>query len=194
MTGPVTEREKMLAGELYRGDDPALVAERLRARAALARAAALPPEDEAGWYAVLRALLGGLGEGSVVMPGLRLDYGGNTCIGARCFINYDCVLLDCARITIGDEVQVAPGVHIYTAGHPTDAATRRAGLEFALPVTVGDGAWLGGGAILCPGVSIGENAVIGAGSVVTRSIPADVVAAGNPCRVIRRIDREPIPV
>ena len=108
-------------------------------------------------------------------------------IGKRSFINFDCVLLDCNRITIGDEVLIAPGVHIYTATHPVDAKQRRAGVEFALPVRIGDGAWLGGGAIVCPGVTIGARSVVGAGSVVTKDMPPDVVVGGNPARVIRKI-------
>ena len=127
-------------------------------------------------------LFGHFGEGAVVKPNIRCDYGYN--IGARSFINYDCVLLDCNRISIGEEVQIAPGVHVYTATHPVDAQTRRSGLEYALPVAIGDGVWLGGGAIVCPGVTIGENTVVGAGSVVTHSLPANVVAVGNPCRVV----------
>jgi maltose O-acetyltransferase len=127
------------------------------------------------------------GEESVLKPTLRCDYGFNIAIGDRTFINFDCVLLDCNLITIGDEVQIAPGVHIYTATHPIMAQERRSGVEYALPVSIGDGVWIGGGAIICPGVTIGENSVVGAGSVVTRDLPANVVAVGNPCRVIRQI-------
>jgi maltose O-acetyltransferase len=137
--------------------------------------------------ALLVSLFARFGEETVLKPTLRCDYGFNISIGDRTFVNYDCVFLDCNRITIGDEVQIAPGVHIYTATHPTEAKVRRSGLEYALPVSVGDGAWLGGGTIVCPGVSIGENTVVGAGSVVTRDLPANVVAAGNPCRVLRQL-------
>jgi maltose O-acetyltransferase len=180
----------MLAGELYRASDPELAAEHLRAQSILARFNALRTDEDALRLELLTALLGRLGAGAVVKPGLRCDYGYNISIGAGTFINYDCVLLDCNRITIGEEVQIAPGVHVYTATHPLDAATRRAGLEYALPVTIGDGVWLGGGAIVCPGLSIGENTVVGAGSVVTRSLPAGVLAAGNPCRVIRAVESD----
>ena len=175
----------MLAGELYLTHDPELVAARRRAQVLLARFNAAAPEDDAQRADVLAELLGALGEGAVVQPPFRCDYGTHIAIGARSFLNYDCVLLDCARITIGAEVQIAPGVHLYTATHPIDAAARRAGWESALPIAIGDGVWLGGGVIVCPGVSIGENTVVGAGSVVTRSLPANVVAAGNPCRVLR---------
>jgi maltose O-acetyltransferase len=121
----------------------------------------------------------------VIQPSFRCDYGYNLLIGRNVFINYDCVFLDCNRITIGDDVQIGPAVQIYTAQHPTDAETRRSGLESALPVTVGDNVWIGGGAILCPGVTIGADTVIGAGSVVTRDLPPGVIAVGNPCRVLR---------
>jgi maltose O-acetyltransferase len=175
----------MLAGELYFASDPELAADHLRAQSILTKFNVSRADEEALRLELLTELFSHLGEGAVVKPHLRCDYGYNISIGARTFINYDSVLLDCSRITIGEEVQVAPGVHIYTATHPLDSATRRSGLEYALPVTIGDGVWLGGGAIVCPGVSIGENTVVGAGSVVTRSLPAGVVAAGNPCRVIR---------
>ena len=181
----------MLAGELYLASDPELAADHLRAQAILARFNASRADEDALRLELLTELFGHFGEGAVVKPSLRCDYGYNISIGARTFINYDCVLLDCNRITIGEEVQIAPGVHIYTATHPIDAATRRSGLDYALPVTIGDGVWLGGGAIVCPGVTIGENTVVGAGSVVTRSLPAGVVAAGNPCRVIRPVDGRP---
>ena len=182
---PSGQKPRMLAGELYLAHDPELIAERRRAQVLLARFNAAPPEDDAGRAEALTALLGGLGEGAVVNPPFRCDYGAQITIGARSFLNYGCVLLDCALIVIGQEVQIGPGVQLYTATHPIDAATRRAGWESALAIAIGDGVWLGGGAIVCPGVSIGENTVVGAGSVVTRSLPANVVAAGNPCRVLR---------
>jgi maltose O-acetyltransferase len=132
-------------------------------------------------------LIAYFGRGSVIQPSFRCDYGYNLLIGRNVFINYDCVFLDCNRITIGDDVQIGPAVQIYTAQHPTDAETRRSGLELALPVTVGDNVWIGGGAILCPGVTIGADTVIGAGSVVTRDLPPSVIAVGNPCRVLRSV-------
>jgi maltose O-acetyltransferase len=187
LVAPLTtgQKARMLAGELYLASDPELAADHLRAQSILAAFNASAAEEDALRLKLLTELLGHLGEGAVVKPSLRCDYGYNIAIGARTFVNYDCILLDCNRITIGEEVQIAPGVHIYTATHPLDAATRRSGLEYALPVVIGDGVWLGGGVIVCPGVTIGENTVVGAGSVVTRSLPAGVVAAGNPCRVIR---------
>ncbi|HSU17025.1 sugar O-acetyltransferase [Longimicrobium sp.] len=184
----MTEKEKMLAGELYRASDPELVAERAHAQRLIARFNTLADEHPSSGAAVLRGLLGEVGEGCVVMPSFRCDYGYNIRMGRNTFVNYDCVFLDPGRITIGADVQIAPAVQIYTAGHPLDAEERRSGAEFARPVTIGDGVWIGGGAIICPGVAIGANAVIGAGSVVTRDLPPNVVAAGNPCRVLRELE------
>ncbi len=181
----MTEKEKMLAGELYLADDPELAAAYARAQRLLARINATRGDEIAALAGLLAQLFGYLGEGAIVKPSLRCDYGTNIRVGARTFVNYDCVLLDCNTITIGAEVQIAPGVHIYTATHPLDAATRRSGLESALPVTIGDGAWIGGRSVICPGVTIGENTVVGAGSVVTRDLPAGVLAVGSPCRIVR---------
>jgi maltose O-acetyltransferase len=182
MTG---QKARMLAGELYLADDAELNPARERAQALLARFNALPPDSWAQGRVLLTELFGALGEGAFVHRTLRCDYGFNIHLGARSFLNYDCVLLDCNRIDIGCDVQIAPGVHLYTATHPLDAAQRRAGWEQALPVRIGDGVWLGGGAIVCPGVTIGENTVVGAGSVVVHDLPANVLAVGNPCRVVR---------
>lgn len=186
MTTFTGQKAKMLAGELYMANDPELSSDHLRVQALLAKFNASSAEAEEERRLLLTELFGSFGAGAVVKPTLRCDYGYNISIGERTFMNYDCLLLDCNRITIGDDVQIAPGVHIYTATHPIDAAVRRSGLEYALPVSIGDGVWLGGGAIVCPGVTIGENTVVGAGSVVTRDLPANVVAAGNPCRIIRK--------
>jgi maltose O-acetyltransferase len=180
-----SERQKMLAGELYESKDPELVADHLHAQDLLYRFNATRADAGEEKLALLMELFGHFGRGSVLKPSFRCDYGYNILIGRNVFVNYDCVFLDCNRITIGDDVQIGPAVQIYTAQHPTDPETRRSGLEFALPVTVGDNAWIGGGAILCPGVTIGANTVVGAGSVVTRDLPPSVIAVGNPCRVIR---------
>ena len=184
---PTGKKAKMLAGELYVASDPELMVDHLRAQATLARFNATGADEEELRDTLLRQLFGHFGEGAMAKPTIRCDYGYNISVGARTFINYDSVLLDCNRITIGAEVQIAPGVHIYTATHPLEAVLRRSGQEYALPVTIGDGVWLGGGAIVCPGVTIGENTVVGAGSVVTRDLQANVVAAGNPCRVLRTL-------
>jgi maltose O-acetyltransferase len=179
------EKQRMLAGELYQATDPELVADYLHAQELLCQFNATRPNAAEERLALLMELFGHFGHGSVLKPSFRCDYGYNILIGRNVFVNYDCVFLDCNRITIGDDVQIGPAVQIYTAQHPTDPETRRSGLEFALPVTLGDNAWIGGGAILCPGVTIGANTVVGAGSVVTRDLPPNVIAAGNPCRVIR---------
>jgi maltose O-acetyltransferase len=182
-----SEKEKMLAGELYIANDSQLVAERRVAREAIQRFNNAAPEmaDEA--LELLSGLFGAFGDGSVVMAPFQCDYGYNIRIGRNGFVNYNCVFLDCAPITIGNDVQIGPSVQLYTATHPVDAAIRRAGPEYALPISIGDGAWIGGGSIVLPGVTIGANTVIGAGSVVTRDIPPGVVAAGNPCRVLRTV-------
>lgn len=182
-----SQKELMLAGELYQASDQELRRDHLRAQALLAKFNKTGALDKDARTSLLRTLCGHFGEGAVIKPSLRCDYGYNISVGARSFVNYDCVLLDCNTITIGEEVQLAPGVHIYTATHPLDAATRRSGAEYALPVTIGDGVWLGGGTIVCPGVKIGENTVVGAGSVVTKDLPPNVLAVGNPARVIRAL-------
>lgn len=182
-----TEKEKMLAGELYLASDPELAAAYARAQNLLASFNATRGDDLPTLTAHLRQLLGYLGESAIIKPTLRCDYGFNIRVGARTFMNYDCCLLDCNTITIGEDVLIGPGVHTYTATHPLDAATRRSGLESALPIVIGDGVWLGGRALVCPGVTIGENTVVGAGSVVTRDLPPNVLAVGVPCRVVRTL-------
>lgn len=182
-----TQKQRMLAGELYLASDPELAADYARAQSILASFNATRGDDLPALRRHLRDLLKHLGEDAIIKPTLRCDYGFNITIGARTFINYDCVLLDCNTITIGDEVQVGPGVHIYTATHPLDAVTRRAGLESADPVVIGDGAWLGGRCVVCPGVTVGENTVVAAGSVVTEDLPPNVLAAGVPCCVLRAL-------
>src|SRR5262249_16391729 len=130
---------------------------------------------------------GSIGPGAEVEPPFHCDYGSNIRAGSRLFLNFGCVFLDCAPITIGDNCLFAPGVHLYAATHPLDPAVPTSGGEYALPIPIGNNAWLGGGAIVCPGVTIGDDAVVGAGSVVTRDVPPRAVVAGNPARVIRTI-------
>jgi len=179
------QKEKMLSGELYMADDPELTAAHLCAQAILSKFNATSADAGDERRSILSDLFARFGDGAVLKPTLRCDYGFNISIGERTFINFDCVLLDCNRIIIGNEVQFGPGVHVYTATHPLDAKQRRSGAERALPVVIGDGVWLGGGAIICPGVTIGENTVVGAGCVVVRDVPANVLAVGNPCRIVR---------
>ncbi len=187
----VKERDKMLAGEPYDASDPALVAGRIKARRLSRQLGMLDPADDKGRVRLLNDLLGEIGEGSWVEAPFCCDYGQQIRIGARVFVNMGCIFLDAAPITLGDDVQLGPGVQLLTSDHPRDAETRVSGLESALPITIGARAWLGGGVIVLPGVDIGRDAVIGAGSVVTRSVPAGVVAAGNPCRVIAEGERSP---
>jgi maltose O-acetyltransferase len=178
----------MLAGEPYRADDPELITAHLRAQALLERFNQTPASREADRRAVLAELLGAFGTGALVKPSFRCDYGFNITVGPRSFINYEAVFLDCNRIDIGADVQMGPGVHIYTATHPLDAAARISGIESALPVVIEDAVWLGGRTVVCPGVTIGARTVVGAGSVVVKNLPAGVLAVGNPCKVIRSLE------
>jgi maltose O-acetyltransferase len=175
----------MLAGDLYIADDAELADESLRAAKLMEQFNTSDPSDPEARLAVLRELLGSLGEGAYIRPPLWCDYGYQIHVGARIFINYGAVLLDVATITIGEDVQVGPNVQFLTPTHPIEAEARRAKLEAAKPITIGNNVWLGGGVIILPGVSIGENTVVGAGAVVTKDLPANVVAVGNPARVIR---------
>jgi maltose O-acetyltransferase len=182
---PRSNRERMLAGDLYIADDPELGERIRRAERLSAEFAELWPRDRDAARSVLVTLLGGLGEGTVVRAPIYVDYGDQLTIGAHGFVNFGLVALDVAPITIGDDCQIGPNVQLLAATHPTDPEPRRAKLESAAPITIGDNVWLGGGAIVLPGVTIGDNSVIGAGSVVTRDIPASVVVVGNPARVLR---------
>ena len=182
-----TEKQRMLSGELYFAYDPELVAERLRARRLLHSYNATGPEATAERRALLLQLFGALGERFEIEPPFFCDYGANILLGERVLFNCNCVVLDVAPVTIGDHTLFGPAVQVYTVTHPLDAGLRRT-REFAKPIDIGRDVWVGGGgAILCPGVRIGARSVIGAGSVVTRDIPADMFAAGNPCRVIRPV-------
>ena len=176
----------MLAGEPYDASDPQLVAERLRARELCQALNALPPTLETERAALLAELFGAQ-TNVYVTPPLFCDYGRNITLGRNVYFNFNCIVLDVAPVRIGDNVLFGPAVQVYTATHPLDAALRRSGIESGKPIVIGDDAWIGGGAILNPGVTIGARSVIGAGSVVTRDIPDDVFAAGNPCKVIRNL-------
>lgn len=179
-----TEKEKMLAGELYQANDPVLVAERLLAKELCHRYNQEPVHLN---KAVLAELLGQETDAHLEAP-LRCDYGYNIRLGRNVYANYNLTILDCAPVTIGDNVFMAPNVLLTTAGHPVEVAPRIAGWEFARPITIGDNVWLGAGVLVMPGVTIGAGTTIGAGSVVTRDIPANSVAVGNPCRVIRQLE------
>ena len=182
-----SEYRKMLAGEPYLASDPQLVAARGRARD-LTRAYNQSRQDEQALRnRLLCDLLGEVGTNTWIEPPFHCDYGRHIFIADNVYLNFNCVMLDCAPIRLGRNVKVGPSVQFYAAHHPIDAEHRIAGPEMASPITIDENVWIGGGTIICPGVRIGPNAVIGAGSVVAKDIPADVVAVGNPCRVIRAI-------
>ncbi len=194
-TYPKTEKQRMLAGESYNSRDPELLAMYHNARSLLKDFTATDSTNAQCKQAILSSLLGSIGDDVWIEAPFFCDYGENITIGHHVFINYNCVLLDCNQIVIGNHVLIGPAVQIYTATHPLSANDRilldgsaAAGyVTQAFPVRVGDRAWIGGGAILMPGVDIGENTTVGAGSVVTKSIPANSFAAGNPCQVIRKL-------
>lgn len=182
-----TEKQKMLAGEMYDAADPELTAARRRARDLCRRLNALPEGDPVQRNRIIRELFGPTGDEIWIEPPFYCDYGSNITLGRKVFFNFNCVVLDPAPVAIGSNVLFGPAVQIYTATHPINAIERRTWREYARPVAIGSDVWVGGGAIINPGVRIGSRSVIGAGSVVTRDIPADVFAAGNPCRIIRRL-------
>src|SRR3954462_12506568 len=187
MTAPRTMRERMLAGDLYIADDPQLAHDADRALALTHRLNTMDPSDGPGRRAVLTELLGAVGEGSESRPPFRCDYGYHTFVGARTFANFGLISLDVSTVTIGDDVQIGPNVQLLTPLHPVAAGPRRDKWEAARPITIGHNVWLGGGVIVLPGVTIGDNTVVGAGAVVTRDLPPNVVAVGNPARVVRAI-------
>jgi maltose O-acetyltransferase len=175
----------MLAGDPYLADDPELVAEARRAHELLHRFNATLPADESERRRILEELLGAVGEGAEIRPPFLCDYGYQIRVGARTFANVGLVALDVAPITIGEDVQIGPNVQLLTPTHPLEPEPRRAKWEAAEPIAIGDNAWLGGGVIVCPGVTIGPDAVVGAGAVVTRDVPAGALAVGVPARVVR---------
>ncbi|RDE05951.1 sugar O-acetyltransferase [Sphingomonas aracearum] len=184
-----SEREKMLAGELYDALDPELVAGRVRARDLCQELNGTREADEAARRDVCGRLFGRGGESVWIQPPFFCDYGSNIELGERVFFNFNCVVLDVCRVTIGDFTMFGPGAQVLTPMHPLDAALRRRE-EYGRPVTIGSDVWVGAGALILPGVTIGAKTVIGAGSVVTRDVPAGVFAAGNPCRVIRALSED----
>ncbi len=184
---PRTNHERMLAGDLYVADDPAIADAVRRAVRLMARFRAAYDEDPDAGQAVARELLGELGEGAHVRAPLFVDYGDRVFVGPRTFVNMGLTALDVADIRIGADCQIGPNVQLLTPTHPVDPEPRRARLEAAQPITIADNVWLGGGVIVCPGVTIGENSVVGAGAVVTRDVPPNSLAVGNPARVVRSI-------
>ena len=185
----MTEKEKAAAGMLYdANNDPELLAEMAAGAEKCFALNSLPPSKAEERKEQIRNLLGRTGEKFEIRSPFFCDYGYNIEVGENFFMNFNCVILDGAKVTFGDNVFVAPGCGFYTAGHPLDAEQRNKGLEYARPIKVGSNVWIGGNVCVLPGVTIGDNCVIGAGSVVTRDIPSGAVAAGNPCRVLRRIE------
>jgi maltose O-acetyltransferase len=177
-----SEKQKMLAGARYHAGDPELVADHRAALAWMARynaAAALPAEAR---RAILRERLARVGAGAVIRPPFHCDYGYNIALGDGVFLNYGCIVLDVVAVTIGDATQIGPGVQILTADHPRDPAERATGAEWGRPIAIGRNVWIGGGALILPGVTIGDDAIVGAGSVVTRDVAPGTTVAGNPAR------------
>lgn len=184
----VSEKERMLNGELYDAGDLELVAERERARDLTRRYNHTTVDDQSERRELLEELLGSVGEEYAIEPPFRCDYGYNIHVGENFYANFDCVILDVCRVDIGRNCQLAPGVHIYTATHPLVASERIKGPEYGKPVTIGDNVWIGGKAVLNPGVTIGDNSVIASGAVVTEDVPDDVVVQGNPATVVEELD------
>lgn len=186
----MTEKEKMLAGEMYLAADPQLVAERNRARQLVHSYNQTLPEETARRTEILTELLGDTKEPPTIEPSIRVDYGYNIHTGTAFFANFDCVFLDVCEIRFGDRCMLGPGVHIYTATHPLDPVERSSGREYAIPVKIGDDVWIGGGALIMPGVTVGDRVVIASGSVVTKDIPNDAVVGGNPARILKNLVEE----
>jgi len=182
-----TEFNKMIDGRLYDANDSYLSELRLKSRGTCFEINKLSPDESSKKKKLLKTLFGRLGENFEILSPFYCDYGINIVAGNNLYINFNCTILDCNIVSIGDNVFFGPNVQIYTAFHPLNAEERIKGPELALPVTIGDKVWLGGGVIVCQNVNIGNNTTIGAGSVVTRDIPANVFAAGNPCRVIKKL-------
>ncbi|WP_077002900.1 sugar O-acetyltransferase [Variovorax sp. KK3] len=178
----LSEKQKMLAGELYDAGDPEIQADLAATRAWLVRYNASLGASTVDRRALLRERLGSVGEGSTIRPPFHCDYGFNIKVGNGVFLNFNCVVLDVVEVSIGDKTQIGPGVQILTADHPRNAAEREAGLEFGRPIVIGRNVWIGGGAILLPGITVGDDALIGAGSVVTRDVPAGATVVGNPAK------------
>ncbi|MBE8712178.1 sugar O-acetyltransferase [Sphingobacterium hungaricum] len=185
-----SQKEKMLNGEAYQAMGRELFDERQHAKAELFTYNNLHPSKIKQRNQILKNLFGKTGKMIFVEPPFRCDYGYNIEVGENFYSNYNLTILDCAKVSIGDNVMIAPNVSIFTAGHPIHFEPRNAGWEYAISITIGNNVWIGGNVVINPGITIGDNSVIGAGSVVTKDIPANVVAVGNPCKVIKEIKEE----
>lgn len=185
----MTEEEKMLQGELYHGNDEELVKKRQRAKELLFDLHTLRPSQLEQRNSIFKQLIGKVGKNLFIEPPFLCDYGSNIEIGNDFYANYNCIMLDAAKIVIGNHVLLGPNVNIYAAGHPIEPELRLQDLEYAKPITIGNNVWIGGNTVINPGVRIGDNSIIGSGSVVTKDIPANVIAVGNPCKVIKQIEK-----
>ena len=185
-----TEKQKMLSGELYNASDCELAKERTNARLLLKELNDSREDELENRQSILKKLFPNAGDNLSVQTPFYCDYGSNIKTGENVFFNFNCVVLDVMPVEIGDRTLFGPNVQIYTATHPLNYKERSSGLESAKPITIGEDVWIGGSVVICPGVSIGDRTVIGAGSVVTKDIPSDVFAGGNPCRVIREINQD----
>lgn len=183
-----TEKEKMLNGELYNAADPELISDRINARRLTRLYNESLETDDSKRTELLKQLLGSTGKALYIEPTFRCDYGYNIHVGENFYANFNCVFLDVCEIRIGNNCFIAPGVHIYTATHPLNANERISGIEYGKPVTIGDNVWIGGRAVINPGVNIGNNVVIASGAVVTKDVPDNVVVGGNPARIIKQIE------
>lgn len=186
----MSEKTKMLYGQLYNPCDSQLSEERKKARQMIQKLNSIGTDQVTEMLLILKDLIPDAGDDLWIQPPFYCDYGYNIKSGEKVYFNFNCTVLDCGPVTIGRRTLFGPNVQIYTATHPLEYQIRASGLEYAKPVTIGEDVWVGGGAIICPGVTIGDRSVIGAGSVVTKNIPSDVLAAGNPCKVIRVLQYE----
>ncbi|PLR69526.1 MULTISPECIES: maltose acetyltransferase domain-containing protein [Bacillaceae] len=184
-----TEKQKMLDGELYLAADEELVRDRTRARKMTRLFNQSIETDDDTRTSLLKQLFGTTGENIYIEPMFRCDYGYNIHVGENFYANFDCVILDICKVTIGDNCMLAPGVHIYSATHPLNAEERNSGAEFGKPVTIGHNVWIGGRAVINPGVTIGNNVVIASGAIVTKDVPDDVAVGGNPARILKHIEK-----
>ena len=185
-----SEKEKMISGKPYKAFDDELVNERRYAKELIFDFNSFRPNEIVNRNGLIKRLLDKIGNSFIIEPPFRCDYGYNIEIGENFYSNYNLIILDCAKVLIGDNVMIGPNVSIYTAGHPVHYEIRNQGYEYTVPVSIGNNVWIGGNAVINPGVSIGDNSVIGSGSVVTKDIPGNVIAAGNPCKVLRGINEE----
>lgn len=186
----MNQKERMLAGLPYKAWLDGLSEERMACKKQIHAFNLLPPEEEDRAEEMIRALLGKAGKDAWINAPFHCDYGYNIEVGDNFFANYNLTILDVAKVVIGNNVQIAPNVSIYTAGHPVHPDSRNSGYEYGIPVTIGDNVWIGGDVVILPGVTIGSSSIIGAGSVVTKDVPEWVIAAGNPCKVVRKITEE----